>query len=60
MKTRRFAISDYVISEEIKDVRKRLGLTQKEFAQLIGSSKPTVERWERGNMQVKGPIVLLL
>ena len=44
MKTRRFAISDYVISEEIKDVRKRLGLTQKEFAQLIGSSKPTVER----------------
>ena len=60
MKTRRFAISDYVISEEIKDVRKRLGLTQKEFAQLIGSSKPTVERWERGNMQVKGPSVLLL
>lgn len=31
MKTRRFAVSDYVTSEEIKDVRKRLGLTQKEF-----------------------------
>ena len=60
MKTRRFAVSDYVTSEEIKDVRKQLGLTQKEFAQLIGSSKPTVERWERGDMQVKGPIVLLL
>ena len=49
MKTRRFAVNEYVTSKEIKDVRKKLGLTQKEFAQLIGISKPTVERWEREN-----------
>ena len=49
METRRFAVNEYVTSEEIKNARKKLGLTQKEFAQLIGSSKPTVERWEREN-----------
>ena len=60
METRRFAVNEYVTSEEIKNARKKLGLTQKEFAQLIGSSKPTVERWERENTQIKGPIILLL
>lgn len=35
MKTRRFAVNEYVTSKEIKDVRKKLGLTQKEFAQLL-------------------------
>ena len=35
-------------------------MTQKEFAQLVGSSKPTIERWEKENAQIRGPIVLLI
>ena len=47
-------------SDEIKKIRKKLHLTQKEFAQLVGSSKPTIERWEKENAQIRGPIVLLI
>lgn len=60
MRKRNFVIPKYTSSEEIKKVRKKLGLTQKEFAELIGCSKPTIERWESGDTPVKGPIVLLL
>ena len=41
-----FVTPEYTTAEEIKNVRKKLGLTQKEFAELLGSSKSTVERWE--------------
>ena len=41
-----FATPKYTTAAQIKEARTRLGLTQKEFAQYIGSSKPTVERWE--------------
>ena len=60
MHDRLFATPEYVTAKEIKDVRKKLGLTQKEFAMLISSSKPTVERWERSAEPVTGPIVLLI
>ena len=60
MGMKEFAVNDCVTAEEIKNVRKSLGLTQKEFARLIGSSKPTVERWEREQGTIKGPIVLLI
>lgn len=60
MEMRNFAVNEYVTSAEIKNIRKKLHLTQKEFAQLVGSSKPTVERWEREDKQIKGPIVLLI
>ena len=39
---------------------KKLGLTQKEFSELTGCSKATVERWEREEGTVKGPISLLV
>ncbi len=47
-------------SREIKNVREQLKLTQREFADFVGVSKPTVERWESGKEQVNGPIVLLI
>ena len=34
--------------------------SQKEFAKFIGSSKPTVERWECSDKKISGPIILLL
>lgn len=35
---------------QIKAIRKKLGLTQKELEELIGVSSPTVSRWETGAM----------
>ena len=55
-----FLTPEYITAKEIKNVRERLGLTQKEFAMLICASKPTVERWERSTGQITGPIVLLV
>lgn len=60
MKKRLFITPDYTTAEEIKKVRKVLHLTQKEFAEFINCSKPTVERWERSTDVICGPIVLLL
>lgn len=60
MKKTQYAISKYVTSKDIKRVRKKLNMTQIEFANLIGASKPTIERWESGKENVSGPIVLLL
>lgn len=35
---------------EIKTLRKRLGMTQEEFAKLLGVTANTVARWERGEL----------
>lgn len=55
-----FITPEYITAKEIKRVRKLLGMTQKEFAMFIGCSKPTVERWERSDEPITGPICLLL
>ena len=60
MKEKRFITPETITAAEIKKVRKQLGLTQKEFADLINVSKPTVERWECSEGPITGPIVLLL
>lgn len=60
MQKRIFVTPEYTTAEEIKKVRKSLGLTQKDFAALVNCSKPTVERWERSEESINGPIVLLL
>lgn len=36
--------------DEIRGIRKGLGLTQEEFQQLLGVSSPAVSRWETGAM----------
>ena len=35
-------------AEELKEIRRRLGLTQKRLAAELGVDKMTVSRWERG------------
>ena len=55
-----FVLPEYVTAKEIKAVRKKTGLTQKEFAQLVNVSKSTVERWERSEEYITGAIVTLL
>ena len=54
-----FAISKTIYSEDIKRLRKTLGLTQKEFASLAGVSHKTVERWESTEDPITGPITAL-
>ena len=55
-----FAISKTIYSEDIKRLRKTLGLTQKEFASLAGVSHKTVERWESTADPITGPITTLV
>ena len=39
-----------VSGADIKSLRKKLGLTQVEFASLLGVAPNTVARWERGEI----------
>ena len=60
MRSRRFAIEPYTTGSMIKETRKKMGLTQREFAQFVNVSKPTVERWEMSEDKITGPIVTVL
>ena len=44
----------------MKKCRKRLGVSQKEFAELVNVSKKTLERWEYSGQPVTGPVVTLV
>ena len=46
MKSRPYADCD--IGKRIKAIRIRRGLTQADFARMIGVTRPTVISWERG------------
>ena len=58
--TKLFAVADYLSGEDIRSIRKKLYLTQREFAELANVSVKTVERWEAGEMPVTGPVVTLV
>ena len=56
----KYIIPEYTTAEHIKELRKQLNMTQKEFAEFAGCSKPTVERWESGDKKITGPVVTLI
>ncbi len=56
----KYAIPRFTTASEIKMARNKMGLTQAQFADLLGISKPTVERMEASDKEIKGPIVLAL
>ena len=60
MKEKIFVTPEYVTAKEIKAIRKRLNLTQRDFAILVQCSKSTVERWEMSEEPITGPIGLLV
>lgn len=60
MKNRKFIIAEYTTSEEIKKIRKQIGLTQKDFAEIMNCSKSTIERWETSLEPISGPMVLAI
>ena len=43
-----------------RTIRERLGLSQDAFAALLGVSRRTLEGWERGRHQPRGPALALL
>ena len=54
--SRRFAFK----VAEVHRIRKRLGLSQSEFALLIGVSVATLRNWEQGRRRPVGPARALL
>ena len=48
-----------IYPEDIKAVRRSLGLSQKKFAELLCVSVQTVSRWEQGKKEITGPAVAL-
>lgn len=56
----KYAIPQFTTASEIKKARKIMGLTQAQFAEMLGISKPTVERMEASDKEIKGPIVMAL
>ena len=47
-------------NEEIKDIRKKAGMTHAVFANYMGVSPKTVEAWELGRTHPTGPAYRLL
>jgi putative transcriptional regulator len=45
---------------DVKNVRKNIGMSQKDFALSFGVSLGTLRHWERGDRKPKGPALVLL
>lgn len=60
MKNKIYATPEYMTASDIKRIRKKMKYTQRELAELLGCSKPTVERWETSSKPITGPEVLAL
>jgi len=56
MPSRSFKYEDH----EIRDIRDRYGLTQGQFAGMIGISLGTLRNWEQGRRKPEGPAKVLL
>ena len=45
---------------DVKNVRKKMGMSQNEFASAFGISVSTLRHWERGDRVPHGPALVLL
>ena len=54
--SRKFVFKEPVV----KFIREQTGLSQKDFARLMGVSKRTLENWEQGRRKPTGPARALL
>jgi DNA-binding transcriptional regulator YiaG len=45
--------------EDLRTIRRRLGLTQKQFAEQLGLHWNTVARFERNEATISGPVAKL-
>lgn len=44
----------------VKQIRRRLGLTQAQFGDLVGVDQSTVSNWEKGETTPRGPAVKMI
>lgn len=54
--SRRFSLTD----PDVKSIRKKLKLSQNQFAKLLGISPATLKNWEQGRRKPDGPARVLL
>lgn len=54
--SRRFIVE----AQDVKQLRARFGLSQREFAALLGISAGTLRNWEQGRRTPEGPARVLL
>lgn len=54
-----FLVPQSINKNDLKRLRKKLTVTQTEFAKLINVSIKTVERWESSDKEITGPITTL-
>lgn len=47
-------------ARDVNRTRRRLGLTQAQFAALLGVTRVTVARWETGTVAVREPMAKLI
>ncbi len=45
---------------DVKTIRKKVGMSQSEFASAFGISLGTLRHWERGDRKPRGPALVLL
>ena len=57
---KRGAVGRVVTLPPIADIRRRTGLSQAEFARLLGVSVRTLQEWEQGRRVPSGPARTLL
>lgn len=53
-------MTNMMTKEELREARRRLGLTQNELAEMIGVKLNTVGKWECGAAQCAGPAAILI
>jgi putative transcriptional regulator len=58
--TRRASRTTTFRPTDVQDVRARLGVSQAEFALMIGVSVATLRNWEQGRRMPNGPALALL
>jgi putative transcriptional regulator len=58
-KKKDFVTPKQITSDGVKELRTRLGMTQREFADFLRVSKPTIERWESQGKDISGPVAVL-
>ena len=45
---------------DVKAIRKKIGMSQKQFSAVFGLSVGTLRHWEQGDRNPKGPALVLL
>ena len=59
MEKKTFAIMQEISGMEIRNLRKKLSLSQSAFGRLANVSVQTIARWESSKEKISGPIVTL-